>query len=70
MSSSDDENIRRLRQGLNQQSEWRTKAEETATNSLADFLMGLIRPFVKDIARAAVTTFGSLLDWLRGLFTK
>ncbi len=68
MSYPEDENVRRLRQGLKQQSEWRTKSEEAAANSLTDFLMDLMRPFVKDIARAAVSAVGSLLDWIRGLF--
>ncbi|RKI38443.1 hypothetical protein D7Y27_23740 [Corallococcus sp. AB004] len=70
MSSSDDENIKRLRRGLDQRSQWRTKNEEIAANSLTDFLLDLIRPLVKGVAQAAVSAFSGFIDWLQGLFTK
>ncbi|NNC03374.1 hypothetical protein HJC10_11025 [Corallococcus exiguus] len=70
MSFSDDENVKRLRQGLDQRSQWRIKNEEIAANSITDFLMDLIRPFVKEVAQAAVSAFSGFIDWLRGLFAK
>ncbi len=70
MSSFDDENVRRLRRGLGQRSQWQNQSEELAVNSLTEFLLDLIRPLVKGIAQTAVSALGGLLGWLQALFTK
>jgi hypothetical protein len=52
----------RFRRGLQQQSEWRSTNSELATKSITEFILTLIRPFVKRVVSGFV-------DWLAKLFS-
>lgn len=58
---SNDPKIQRLQRGIDEQRQRQAAIEKTAVESITDFIMKLIRPFVKGVVE-------SFLGWLQNLF--
>lgn len=58
---SNDPKIQRLQRGIDEQRQTKAAIEKTAVESVTDFIIGLIRPFVKGLVEG-------FLGWLQKLF--
>jgi hypothetical protein len=58
---SNDPKIQRLQRGINEQQQRQATLEKKAVESITDFIIDLIRPFVKGLV-------AGLFGWLQKLF--